>query len=128
NIPATASSTTITFTPPLSAAPVYTPGQSVWWFQPQSVNGVPVPPFGVIGITGTPINTSATVTAWSPSGGPSGPGVLRIATGKIWGPYLPADKFQVAWVDPLAGTAAAGKNDTYQPVLLDRWGGIIQYF
>ncbi|MGA3066780.1 MAG: prepilin-type N-terminal cleavage/methylation domain-containing protein [Tepidisphaeraceae bacterium] len=134
NIPASVSGNTITFNAPLSVAPIYTVGQSDWWFdQEQQINGITTHTlFGIIAVSSSmpPTTTNATVT-WSPSTGPnSATGVLRIATGKVWGPYLPTDRFQVSYVDPLraAGSQTDNANNPHQPVLLDRWGGVIQYF
>jgi prepilin-type N-terminal cleavage/methylation domain-containing protein len=133
NMPASASSSAITFTPPLSIAPSYTPGQSVCWFDEEQVtNGVTVHTlYGIQGLTSV-TSSSATVTGWSygASSPPSGSGILRIASGRVWGPYLPAERFQVAYVDSLraAGSTSNNQADALQPVLLDRWGGVIQYF
>jgi type II secretory pathway pseudopilin PulG len=63
------------------------------------------------------------------------PPILKTATGKSWPAYLPADKFQVAWVDPTILPTATGSpyvpdvpTNIHEPVLLDRWGSPIQYF
>jgi prepilin-type N-terminal cleavage/methylation domain-containing protein len=132
NISATVSSDTITFNTPLTQAPIYTPGQSVWWFDQESiVNGVLTHTlFGIVNVTQPPTQSQATVT-WGTSTGPNAAtGVLRIATGKVWGPYLPTDRFQVAYEDPnrAGGEAADILTHIHQPLLLDRWGGMIQYF
>jgi len=58
--------------------------------------------------------------------------VISVPSGKVWGPYISADTFKIAYVPfakgpPPAGTAwPIGTNG--QPVLLDRWGQVIQYF
>jgi prepilin-type N-terminal cleavage/methylation domain-containing protein len=45
-------------------------------------------------------------------------------TGKVWGPYMPADRFQIQWVSATSATGIA-----YQyPILLDHWGNPIEYF
>jgi prepilin-type N-terminal cleavage/methylation domain-containing protein len=65
--------------------------------------------------------------------------VIKIPTGKITPNYLPADTFKVAFVpaeppanqDSNYGPGGPGSNmygSAGQPVLLDRWGQVIQYF
>jgi hypothetical protein len=49
--------------------------------------------------------------------------VLKIATGKIWPSYLPADTFKIAFLPNTQVNFQYG-----EPVLLDRWGQVIQYF
>jgi type II secretory pathway pseudopilin PulG len=47
--------------------------------------------------------------------------------GKTWGPYMPADRFQIVWA---AATSTSGTGSvSYQyPILLDHWGNPIEYF
>jgi prepilin-type N-terminal cleavage/methylation domain-containing protein len=57
---------------------------------------------------------------------------LSVPGGKIWGPYISADTFKVAFVpavgaDPNYGLAGPSFS-AGQPILLDRWGQVIQYF
>jgi hypothetical protein len=58
--------------------------------------------------------------------------IVKIATGKITPNYLPLDTFKVAYVTPQGTTYGGPATDTYgsagEPVLLDRWGQVIQYF
>jgi type II secretory pathway pseudopilin PulG len=137
NIPCTVSGGTVTFNSTLSVAPVWTQGQSVWWFDQAPTGGSVIHQyFGVVNtasVAPTVSTTQVTGITWSSGGNanpaPSGPGVLRIATGRTWGPYLPPERFQVVYVDPtLTGTATDPGTGIHFPVLLDRWGGIIQYF
>jgi prepilin-type N-terminal cleavage/methylation domain-containing protein len=134
NIPGTAGGTTITFNTPQSSLPVFTAGQSVWWFDQITTlsSGVVAHTYyGITNITQPPSPTnSVTGISWSSGAGtPTSSGVLRIAAGRVWGPYLPPDKFQVAYVDPTrVGKAADVATNIHYPVLLDRWGGEIQYF
>lgn len=53
---------------------------------------------------------------------------LLMATGKVWPAYLPADRFQVAYVDPQRDSTTDVPTNLHMPVLLDHWGGVIQYF
>ena len=62
--------------------------------------------------------------------------VIRTAKGRVWGPYLPPDKFNLAYIYATAPVPAPGTtNDTFtpgttqigQPVILDHWGNPIQY-
>jgi prepilin-type N-terminal cleavage/methylation domain-containing protein len=57
---------------------------------------------------------------------------LIIPGGKVWGPYLSADTFKVAFIPGVNGLPPAGiawpQGSQGQPVLLDRWGQVIQYF
>jgi prepilin-type N-terminal cleavage/methylation domain-containing protein len=46
-------------------------------------------------------------------------------SGKVWGPYISADNFKVAWEMPTNDPASVTAE---QPVILDRWGTAIQYF
>ncbi|MGD0767409.1 MAG: type II secretion system protein [Tepidisphaeraceae bacterium] len=64
-------------------------------------------------------------------------GTISTASGKVWGPYISADTFKVAFVpvppsqDPSYGPGGPGISawgSAGQPVLLDRWGQVIQYF
>jgi hypothetical protein len=48
-------------------------------------------------------------------------GNISVAGGKVWGPYISADTFKVTFIP--SGVSGSG-----QPVLLDRWGQVIQYF
>jgi prepilin-type N-terminal cleavage/methylation domain-containing protein len=48
---------------------------------------------------------------------------LSVPGGKVWGPYISADTFKVAFIPGIVGILPIG-----QPVLLDRWGQVIQYF
>ena len=52
---------------------------------------------------------------------------ISAPSGKVWGPYISAERFKVAWVPSVDsfGTPFFGYG---QPVLLDRWGQVIQYF
>ncbi|MGD0389592.1 MAG: hypothetical protein ABSC42_11615, partial [Tepidisphaeraceae bacterium] len=59
-------------------------------------------------------------------------GVISVAGGKVWGPYISARAFNVAFI-PSASTGQGGGAlpalaGYGQPVLLDRWGQVIQYF
>jgi prepilin-type N-terminal cleavage/methylation domain-containing protein len=56
--------------------------------------------------------------------------ILRIATGKVWGPYLSADNFKIAFVpsNNTLGGPTFGYGPAGEAVLLDRWGQVIQYF
>jgi prepilin-type N-terminal cleavage/methylation domain-containing protein len=74
------------------------------------------------------------------------PVLIKTSTGKVWPSYLPADKFKIAYITVgnfsnanssltgpstyLANTTSQGQayEIVGQPVLLDRWGQIIQYF
>ena len=131
NIPATASGSSVTFNTPLLPAqvPTFVQGQSVWWFdQEQNVSGIFVHTLAAIVSVTSP--TSVTTSGingltWSP-GAPTAngtTGVLRIAIGKTWGPYLPPERFQLAYLDPTrVGDAADNVGNMHYPVLLDRWG------
>jgi prepilin-type N-terminal cleavage/methylation domain-containing protein len=55
----------------------------------------------------------------------SGRALLFIPGGKVWGPYISADTFKVAYVPAAIFGTLAGAG---QPLLLDRWGQVIQYF
>ncbi len=62
--------------------------------------------------------------------------IITQPSGKVWGPYISADTFKTAYVpvkdnngNLLGGTGATNPMGGYgQPVLLDRWGQVIQYF
>jgi len=58
--------------------------------------------------------------------------LIKIPTGKVTPNYLSADTFKVAYVPPNS-TLTGGPNSNYlgsagEPLLLDRWGQVIQYF
>jgi prepilin-type N-terminal cleavage/methylation domain-containing protein len=79
---------------------------------------------------------SLTVTLLYAPTYPHSRGTISTASGKVWGPYISADTFKVAFVP--AGTdsnygpggpgTGIGWGSAGQPVLLDRWGQVIQYF
>lgn len=50
--------------------------------------------------------------------------LISIASGKVWGPYVSADTFKVAFIPGNLGPPLTAG----QPVLLDRCGQVIQYF
>ena len=53
--------------------------------------------------------------------------LIYVPGGKVWGPYISADTFKVAFVPDVPATAPpVGVGG--QPVLMDRWGQVIQYF
>jgi len=59
-------------------------------------------------------------------------GNISVAQGKVWGPYISAGAFNVMFI-PSAPTGQGGSAlpalaGYGQPVLLDRWGQVIQYF
>jgi prepilin-type N-terminal cleavage/methylation domain-containing protein len=64
--------------------------------------------------------------------------IISAASGKVWGPYISADTFKVAYIppsdvngNPLGGVGAMAINPFGgwgNSVLLDRWGQVIQYF
>jgi prepilin-type N-terminal cleavage/methylation domain-containing protein len=62
--------------------------------------------------------------------------IITQPSGKVWGPYISADTFKVAFIpmtdnkgNLLGGGGATNPMGGYgQPVLLDRWGQVIQYF
>jgi type II secretory pathway pseudopilin PulG len=52
---------------------------------------------------------------------------IIVAAGKVWGPYISPQTFQVSWIGSV--DSYGGSFFTYgQPVLLDRWDQVIQYF
>lgn len=62
--------------------------------------------------------------------------LLKIVTGKVWPNYLSADNFKVAFIpavndtsgNTLGGPGSSVNGPAGQPVLLDHWGQVIQYF
>jgi prepilin-type N-terminal cleavage/methylation domain-containing protein len=103
------------------------------------------PPFTAISLGGPGSPDAAVpVTQWTQQGtitlaAPlqqsylNGSNVALLApSGRTWGPYLPADKFKVAYIGfsndflPVGSTVATGTQ--YVPVLLDIWGNQILYF
>jgi type II secretion system protein G len=111
--------------------PPFVQGQSAWWLD-MSTGTSNEESLGITAITtpaGSPLSFNPTFgsTAAHPHGG-TDTYVLKIATGKVWGPYLQADQFKVVYVT---------SNPTGDPTLqlyigqcmfLDRWGQAIQYF
>jgi type II secretory pathway pseudopilin PulG len=59
-------------------------------------------------------------------------GVISVAGGKVWGPYISARAFNVVFIPSTptgqGGGALPALAGYGQPVLLDRWGQVIQYF
>jgi type II secretory pathway pseudopilin PulG len=52
---------------------------------------------------------------------------IIVAAGKVWGPYISPQTFKVSWIGSV--DSYGGSFFTYgQPVLLDRWEQVIQYF
>jgi prepilin-type N-terminal cleavage/methylation domain-containing protein len=53
--------------------------------------------------------------------------IISVPGGKVWGPYISADAFKVAWI---TGNFSGNGGVFYagEPLLLDRWGQVIQYF
>jgi prepilin-type N-terminal cleavage/methylation domain-containing protein len=79
----------------------------------------------------TPGLTTLTLTS-TPAATHNGNCLITQPSGKVWGPYISADTFKVAFI-PSTATDANGNPVTSlsglgQPVLLDRWGQVIQYF
>jgi prepilin-type N-terminal cleavage/methylation domain-containing protein len=58
----------------------------------------------------------------------SGRALLSIPGGKVWGPYISADTFKVAFVPQQLTDNATYVQYAGEPLLLDRWGQVIQYF
>jgi prepilin-type N-terminal cleavage/methylation domain-containing protein len=55
--------------------------------------------------------------------------ILFLPSGKVWGPYISADTFKTATVPGRTAVTTLGGNIfTGEPLLLDRWGQVIQYF
>lgn len=61
--------------------------------------------------------------------------LIFIPGGKVWGPYISADNFKIAFVptSDVNGNSLGGPNSNTigpagEPVLLDHWGQVIQYF
>jgi prepilin-type N-terminal cleavage/methylation domain-containing protein len=92
---------------------------------------------GISGVTpaGSPSGSQLTLNFSSPSpiaAAHNGNCLIIQPSGKVWGPYISADTFKIAFI-PSAATDANGNAVTSlsglgQPVLLDRWGQVIQYF
>ncbi|HEX4053794.1 MAG TPA: type II secretion system protein [Tepidisphaeraceae bacterium] len=81
--------------------------------------------------------TSLTLTLTSPaSASHNGTCLVFTPGGKVWGPYISPDSFKVAYVPKmdmngvaLGGSGASPPIGSYgEPVLLDHWGQVIQYF
>jgi prepilin-type N-terminal cleavage/methylation domain-containing protein len=52
---------------------------------------------------------------------------ITVADGKVWGPYLAANAVKVSFV-PSVDSYGAPFAEFGQPVLVDRWGQVIEYF
>jgi type II secretory pathway pseudopilin PulG len=52
---------------------------------------------------------------------------IAMPAGKVWGPYISPDRFKVTYV-PSVDSYGSPFFGYGQPVLLDRWGQVIQYF
>jgi prepilin-type N-terminal cleavage/methylation domain-containing protein len=52
---------------------------------------------------------------------------ITVPTGKIWGPYIPPERFKVSFI-PSVDSYGSPFFGYGQPVLLDRWMQVIQYF
>ena len=99
----------------------------------QEIIGLAPPPVGittplappyVFGLNFGPINNHPT----SPMP-PEGAVLFVTAKGKIWPSYLPPDKFKVVFIEvPTSALIPTGSSPNGQPVLLDRWNGVVQYF
>lgn len=57
--------------------------------------------------------------------GCDGPGFRTVPNGKIWGPYLKVEHFQLK--ESASITRGNPLQDNFTPSLLDRWGGVILY-
>jgi len=123
---------------PTGTLPAYVDQQSAWVYVSTSTGNA-------YGITGITLVGGKIVPLWAPNAVTpppplaTPPGIqdsIRVATGKVWGPYLPAEKFPgvfVAYVDA-NGNKVDPNGDKLvppyagQPELLDHWGQPIQYF
>ncbi|MGD0463067.1 MAG: prepilin-type N-terminal cleavage/methylation domain-containing protein [Tepidisphaeraceae bacterium] len=90
-----------------------------------------------VGITSVNFGGSTLTLTCSPTAAAhNGNCLVTQPGGKVWGPYISADTFKVAYLPQndlngtaLGNTGVANPLGGYgQPVLLDRWGQVIQYF
>jgi prepilin-type N-terminal cleavage/methylation domain-containing protein len=127
------------FVPPSSpTSPSPTPASIT--FLPNLLASPPTPYGEAIGITsvtfspGTPPSTPPKLMLTLASPGPgaahNGSCLVTQLSGKVWGPYISADTFKVAFIpnQDVNTTAITSLVGYGQPVLLDRWGQVIQYF
>jgi prepilin-type N-terminal cleavage/methylation domain-containing protein len=74
---------------------------------------------GIIAVSGSATNLQLTLSNVPLYSHTNGTGIITEAAGKVWGPYISPDTFKVAFIP---------SSTSSQPVLLDRWGQVIQYF
>jgi prepilin-type N-terminal cleavage/methylation domain-containing protein len=90
----------------------------------------PAQPFresiGIASITRSGDQFLLTLTV-PPSYSHNGPCTISVADGKVWGPYLSPTAFKVAFI-PSVDSYGYPFFGYGQPVLLDDWGQVIQYF
>jgi len=88
-------------------------------------------PAETVGVLGVALNGGSLPINLTLSSSPSNTGymqaVLSVAGGKVWGPYVSADTFKVAFI-PTTDVNSAAIPSAGEPVMLDRWGQVIQYF
>lgn len=122
---------TMTFAPGFQV-PQFVSGQSAWWYVSQpGTSSEQVFAITLATVPSPQSNPPTCTVTWSPGGPPlpgGGTGVLQIATGKVWGPYLPADRFKVVFVTSNPTNDPTIAMYIGQPVILDRWGQAMQYF
>jgi prepilin-type N-terminal cleavage/methylation domain-containing protein len=135
NISVTVAGPNVAFSTPGVTLPAFIPGQSAWWFDYAPGTSTEAT-YGIISIVPGSLGPAGfNVATWG-TPPPGGAGVLQIATGKVWGPYVPADRFKVVYAVPNAATTPANSNLANDPngqfngqcAFLDRWGQTIQYF
>lgn len=131
-------------TPPtFTADPAFTPQATAWAnsfilasSSPASLILLPStsssPPYfyqETVGISGATLSGGAIqLTLFTaPASNSHTRAVLSVAGGKVWGPYISADSFKVAFV-PSTDVNANGVPSAGEAVLKDRWGQVIQYF
>jgi type II secretory pathway pseudopilin PulG len=123
SVPVTIASTTLTATQNV----VTPPFQSGWWLDVSpGTNSEQVVGILSASETSTTPPTFTVSYATAPSSGATS-GVLKIPTGKVWPNYLDTSAFKVQFVQDSTTTDPSYPYNG-QPELLDRFGGVIQYF
>jgi prepilin-type N-terminal cleavage/methylation domain-containing protein len=105
--------------------------------QPLLQTGQQASPGETLGISAIGTNLVTTITAPVFNHLTGTRAVIFAPGGKVWGPYISADTFRTVVIQPATPSTmqqytyngqAVGQGMTGQPLLLDRWGQVIQYF